>query len=44
MAPPVVGLRVAELESLITDAGFEILDSKVYNPKSRLHCILARKS
>jgi 2-polyprenyl-3-methyl-5-hydroxy-6-metoxy-1,4-benzoquinol methylase len=44
MAPPVVGLRVAQLESMIAGAGFEILDSKVYNPKSRLHCILARKS
>ena len=43
MAPPVVGLRVAELESMIANAGFEILESKVYNPKSRLHCILARK-
>jgi SAM-dependent methyltransferase len=43
MAPPVVGLGAAELASMITDAGFEILDSEVYNPKSRLHCILARK-
>ncbi|MHC5002504.1 MAG: class I SAM-dependent methyltransferase [Planctomycetota bacterium] len=44
MAPPVTGLRVTELESMITSAGFEILDSRVYNPKSRLHCILARKT
>jgi 2-polyprenyl-3-methyl-5-hydroxy-6-metoxy-1,4-benzoquinol methylase len=43
MVPPIVGLRAAELESMITNAGFEILDSEVYNPKSRLHCILARK-
>jgi 2-polyprenyl-3-methyl-5-hydroxy-6-metoxy-1,4-benzoquinol methylase len=43
MAPPVVGLRAAELESMIASAGFEILESRVYNPKSRLHCILARK-
>jgi 2-polyprenyl-3-methyl-5-hydroxy-6-metoxy-1,4-benzoquinol methylase len=43
LAPPIVGLRAAELESMITNAGFEILDSGVYNPKSRLHCILARK-
>ncbi len=43
MAPPVVGLRAAELESMIANAGFEILESKVYNPKSKLHCILARK-
>jgi 2-polyprenyl-3-methyl-5-hydroxy-6-metoxy-1,4-benzoquinol methylase len=43
MAPPVVGLRAAQLESMIAGAGFEILESKVHNPKSRLHCILARK-
>ena len=43
MAPPVVGLRAAQLESMIADAGFEVLESKVYNPKSRLHCILARR-
>jgi len=43
VVPPIVGLRTAELESMITNAGFEIIDSKVYNPKSRQHCILARK-
>jgi 2-polyprenyl-3-methyl-5-hydroxy-6-metoxy-1,4-benzoquinol methylase len=44
MAPPVVGLRVVELESMIANAGLEVLESRVYNPKSRLHCILARRS
>lgn len=43
MAPPVLCLKVTELESMIGDAGFEILESKVYNPKSGLQCILARK-
>ena len=28
---------------MIAAAGFEVLESKVYNPKSRMHCILARK-
>ncbi|MCP3904853.1 MAG: GNAT family N-acetyltransferase [Planctomycetes bacterium] len=41
-APPVVCLRVAELESMIENAGFEVLESKVHNPKSKQHCILAR--
>ncbi len=43
MAPPVLSLKVAELESMITDAGFEVLESKVYNPKSGMQCVLARK-
>lgn len=43
MAPAVLCLKVAELESMITDAGFEVLESKAYNPKSGLQCILARK-
>ena len=42
-APPVVSLKVAELESMLTSAGFEVVETRVYNPKSRLHCILARK-
>ena len=29
---------------MITDAGFEILESKVYNPKSGQHGIMARKA
>ena len=43
MAPPVLTLNVAELESLLAEAGFEVVESTVYNPKSRLQCILARK-
>ncbi len=43
MAPPVLSLKVAELESMIADAGFEVLESKVYNAKSGLQCVLARK-
>ena len=43
VAPLVRSLKDAELESMIADAGFEVLESKVYNPKSGMHCILARK-
>ena len=43
MAPFVRVLTVAELESMITDAGFDVVESKVYNPKSRMQCIMARK-
>jgi hypothetical protein len=28
---------------MIVDAGFEVLQSKVHNPKSGLQCVLARK-
>ena len=43
LVPLVHSFSVAELESMITDAGFEVVESKVYNPKSRMQCILARK-
>ena len=43
MAPPVLSLKVAKLQSMIADAGFEVLERKVYNAKSGLQCILARK-
>ena len=43
MAPLVRMLKVAELESMITDTGFDVVESKVYNPKSRMQCIMARK-
>ncbi len=43
LAPPILSLKVAQLEPMIADAGFEILDSKVYNAKSGQHCILARR-
>ncbi len=44
-APRVVHrLKAMDLEAMIRDTGFEILDSQVYNPKSRQHCILARKT
>jgi ubiquinone/menaquinone biosynthesis C-methylase UbiE len=43
MCPKILALRLAELEKMIADAGFEIVESKVYNPKSGMHCILARK-
>ena len=43
MAPPILCLKAAELESMIAKANFEILENKVYNPKSGMQCILARK-
>lgn len=43
MAPPILRLKVAQLEQMIADAGFEVIESKVYNPKSGMHCILGRK-
>lgn len=43
VCPRIGALTLAGLEGMIWDAGFEILDSKVYNPKSGMHCILARK-
>lgn len=43
IAPPVTALKLADLENMFTTAGFDILDSKVYNPKSGMHCITARK-
>ena len=42
-APPISSLTQPQLESMIANAGFEIVDSKVYNPKSRQRCVLARK-
>lgn len=42
-SPKIRIMKVAELESMITTVGFEILESKIYNPVSRLQCILARK-
>lgn len=42
-APTITALKLADLESMFTDAGFDIVESKVHNPKSSMHCILARK-
>lgn len=43
LCPKIAAIKLAELEDMMTDVGFEILDSRVYNPKSGMHCILARK-
>jgi 2-polyprenyl-3-methyl-5-hydroxy-6-metoxy-1,4-benzoquinol methylase len=42
-APPVGRIKVAELEAAFRGAGFDILDSRVHNPKSGQHGITARK-
>jgi len=44
LAPPVKCLRVAELEDLITGAGFEILETGSYPPSPPSRFIVARKS
>ena len=43
VCPKIGALKRKGLEKMMTDAGFDILDSKVYNPKSGMHCVLARK-
>ncbi len=43
VCPKIGALKLNGLEKMMTDAGFEILDSNVYNPKSGMHCFLARK-
>ncbi|MEM7229626.1 MAG: class I SAM-dependent methyltransferase [Planctomycetota bacterium] len=44
-APRIVKrLRLADVEAMIRDAGFEILDSTQYNPKNDQHRITARRS
>ncbi len=43
MCPKVAALKLANLEKMFTAAGFEIIESTVHNPKSGMHCILARK-
>lgn len=42
-APPIVNFTLPELETMIRKAGFAIVESKVYNPKSGQQAILARK-
>ena len=44
MCPRIGILKLVELEAMMTDAGFEILESKVYNPKSGMHGILAKRA
>ncbi len=44
LAPKVTCLTVRQCETMIRDAGFEVIESRVYNPKSGMHCILAKKS
>ena len=43
MCPKIDALKLIQLEKMIANTGFEVLDSSVYNPKSGMHCILARK-
>ncbi len=43
ICPKITALKLTDLESMTTAAGFDIIESKVHNPKSGMHCILARK-
>ncbi|MBB6429033.1 class I SAM-dependent methyltransferase [Algisphaera agarilytica] len=44
-APAIVHrLKADDLEAMLRDAGFEVLDRNIYNPKSGQVCMLARKA
>ncbi len=42
-APPIRSLTIAELESLVSSGGFEILETRVWDAKDAVHRIVARK-
>ena len=43
-APSIVHcLKAAEVEAMVADAGFEVLDSQIYNPKSGQQSVIARR-
>ncbi|MHC4316680.1 MAG: class I SAM-dependent methyltransferase [Planctomycetota bacterium] len=43
LAPTICSLSSGELESLVSSAGFEILESKIWDEKNALRWIVARK-
>ncbi len=43
ICPKIGAIKLTSLEKMFTAAGFEIIESTVHNPKSGMHCILARK-
>ncbi|MEM6854393.1 MAG: class I SAM-dependent methyltransferase, partial [Planctomycetota bacterium] len=43
-APSIVHcLKAAEVEAMVADAGFEVLDSQIYNAKSGQQSVIARR-
>ena len=43
MAPAIRGLKIIELEALISSCNFEIIESKVWEEKNAVQWIVARK-
>ena len=43
MAPTILNVKIAELESLVTDADFEIIETKVWDKKDAIQWIIAKK-
>ncbi len=43
IAPPILSLRVRELEAAIAGASFDIVESKEWDPRNAVHWIVARK-
>ncbi len=43
IAPPILSLTIAELESLVSSSHFEILETKIWDEKMALQWIVARK-
>ncbi len=43
LAPPIRSLKVAELESLVSASGFEIIQNEVWEPESSIQWIVARR-
>ena len=43
IAPPIRSLTFAELESLVSGSGFEILESEIWDEKDAVQRVVARK-
>ena len=43
LAPPILSLTAADLESLVANSNFEIIESTIWDEKNRVHWIVARK-
>ncbi len=43
IAPPILSLKIAELESLVSNSNFEIFETKIWDEKTATQWIVARK-
>ena len=43
IAPPILSLTIAELESLVSSSDFEILETKIWDEEMAIQWIVARK-